>query len=246
MLRAFTRVVAAAGATTGGVYLATSRGLASRSEDGGANVAAPPAVRPLVLSGPSGVGKSTIIKAMNKKYPDTFGFSVSHTTRGPRPGEEDGVDYHFTTTDAMVQGIAEGAFIESATFSGNMYGTSYAAVRDVMDAGKICVLDVELQGTLAIRASDLNARVVVVFPPNMDVLEERLRARGTESEESIQLRLKAAKEDMAYVRENPVADLILVNDDLNTAVDSLLGVVQSDIHRIQEWRATHAAGVGHQ
>lgn len=98
--------------------------------------------RPLVLCGPSGVGKSTIIARITKEFPDAFGFSVSHTTRAPREGEVDGVNYFFTDRESMQKAIEDGEFIEHAVFSGNMYGTSKTAVQSVMDQGKICILDI--------------------------------------------------------------------------------------------------------
>ncbi len=100
------------------------------------------AARPLVLCGPSGVGKSTLVARLTKEYPDAFGFSVSHTTRGPRPGEQEGVSYHYVSREDMVMAIGNDEFIENAEFSGNMYGTSKAAVQSVMDQGRICILDI--------------------------------------------------------------------------------------------------------
>ncbi|KAJ3564104.1 hypothetical protein NP233_g8519 [Leucocoprinus birnbaumii] len=101
--------------------------------------------RPLVLSGPSGVGKSTLLARLFAKYPDSFGFSVSHTTRPPRPGEVDGTHYHFVSHDDFKGLIADGAFIEHAEFSGNFYGTSFATVRGIQAQGKRCILDIEAQ-----------------------------------------------------------------------------------------------------
>ena len=98
--------------------------------------------RPLVLCGPSGVGKSTIVAKITKEFPKAFGFSVSHTTRQPREGEVDGVSYHYVDTASMQESIDNDEFIETAVFSGNMYGTSKAAVKTVMDEGKICILDI--------------------------------------------------------------------------------------------------------
>ena len=98
--------------------------------------------RPLVLCGPSGVGKSTIVAKITKEFPKAFGFSVSHTTRQPREGEVDGVSYHYVDTTSMQESIDNDEFIETAVFSGNMYGTSKAAVKTVMDEGKICILDI--------------------------------------------------------------------------------------------------------
>ncbi len=100
------------------------------------------AAKPLVLCGPSGVGKSTLVARLTKEFPDAFGFSVSHTTRKPREGEKDGVNYHYVSREDMQKAIDNDEFIETAEFSGNMYGTSKAAVKTVMDQGRICILDI--------------------------------------------------------------------------------------------------------
>ncbi|CAG8455717.1 2177_t:CDS:2 [Ambispora leptoticha] len=175
--------------------------------------------RPLVIvvSGPSGSGKSTLLNRLFEEYPNKFGFSVSHTTRKPRPGEEDGKNYHFITRDQFNQLIKENAFIEHAEFSGNLYGTSVKAVRDVEDTGKICILDIELNGVKAVKQKqdELDARFLFISPPSLKVLEERLRGRGTENEESIKARLDQANEELAYSQQEGAHDLIIVNDDLD-------------------------------
>ena len=104
--------------------------------------------KPLAIAGPSGVGKSTLIKRLMSEYPDQYGFSVSHTTRKPRAGEVDGVNYHFVARERMEQDIADGKFIETNEFAGNLYGTSFAAVKAVQSAGKTCILDIDLNGLL--------------------------------------------------------------------------------------------------
>ncbi|KOB75940.1 Guanylate kinase, partial [Operophtera brumata] len=129
--------------------------------------------RPLVLCGPSGSGKSTLLKRLLNEFPDKFGFSVSHTTRGPRPGEKDGVHYHFTNKELMGAAVERGEFIETATFSGNMYGTSKRAVDDVRCTGKICVLDIEMEGVKQVKRTDLNPLLVFVMPPSIEELERR-------------------------------------------------------------------------
>ncbi|MEE6467479.1 hypothetical protein FKM82_007265 [Ascaphus truei] len=152
--------------------------------------------RPVVLSGPSGAGKSTLLKRLLKEFEGVFGFSVSHTTRQPRPGESNGKDYHFVTREAMQKGIQDGEFIEHAVFSGNMYGTSKAAVQAVQAMNQICILDIDMQGVKNIKKTDLNPIYISVHPPSVEILEKRLRDRKTESEESLQKRLKAAIEDI--------------------------------------------------
>uniref|UniRef100_A0A8C6APY8 Guanylate kinase n=1 Tax=Monodon monoceros TaxID=40151 RepID=A0A8C6APY8_MONMO len=152
--------------------------------------------RPVVLSGPSGAGKSTLLKRLLQEHSSIFGFSVSHTTRDPRPGEENGKDYYFVTREVMQRDIAAGDFIEHAEFSGNLYGTSKAAVRAVQAMNRICVLDVDLQGVRNIKKTDLRPVYIFVQPPSLDVLEQRLRQRNTETEESLAKRLAAARADM--------------------------------------------------
>jgi len=171
--------------------------------------------RPLVLCGPSGVGKSTILARITKEFPDAFGFSVSHTTRSPREGEEDGVSYHFTDRESMQKAIDEGEFIEHAVFSGNMYGTSKTAIRSVMDDGKICILDIDMQGVKQIKETDLNPLYVFIKPPSIEELEKRLRGRGTETEESLTKRLSAAAAEIEYGETPGNFDLIVVNEDID-------------------------------
>ncbi|XP_005746839.1 guanylate kinase 1b isoform X2 [Pundamilia nyererei] len=190
--------------------------------------------RPVVLSGPSGAGKSTLLKRLMKEHEGVFGFSVSHTTRNPRPGEEDGKDYHFTTREAMQEGIDKGEFIEHAEFSGNMYGTSKASVEDVRAKNLICILDVDIQGVKRIKETDLNPIYVSIQPPSMDVLEKRLRDRQTETEESLQKRLEAARVDMELSKEPGVFDAVIINDDLEKAYEELKEILDEEIKKVQE------------
>ncbi|KPJ16680.1 Guanylate kinase [Papilio machaon] len=154
--------------------------------------------RPLVLCGPSGSGKSTLLKRLLKEFPDKFGFSVSHTTRAPRPGEKDGIHYHFTNKDDMLAAIEKGEFLETATFSGNMYGTSKKAVEHVRRTGRICVLDIEMEGVKQVKKTDLDPLLVFVMPPSIEELERRLRARNTEQEDALKKRLETAKREIEF------------------------------------------------
>ncbi|XP_077923841.1 guanylate kinase isoform X2 [Halichoerus grypus] len=167
--------------------------------------------RPVVLSGPSGAGKSTLLKRLLQEHGSVFGFSVSHTTRDPRPGEENGKDYYFVTREVMQRDIAAGDFIEHAEFSGNLYGTSKAAVRAVQAMNRICVLDVDLQGVRNIKKTDLRPIYVFVQPPSLDVLEQRLRQRNTETEESLAKRLAAARADLESRNQEGSADQLLLS-----------------------------------
>ncbi|XP_040026375.2 guanylate kinase isoform X1 [Gasterosteus aculeatus] len=190
--------------------------------------------RPVVLSGPSGAGKSTLLKKLLKEYDSVFGFSVSHTTRNPRPGEENGKDYHYVTREVMQTGIEKGDFIESAEFSGNMYGTSKAAVQDVQAKNLICVLDIDMQGVRNIKGTDLRPIYVSIQPPSIAVLEKRLRDRKTESEESLQKRLKAAKVDMEFSKEPGMFDVLIINDNLEDAYGQLKRALLEEITKVKE------------
>ncbi|CAB3986190.1 guanylate kinase isoform X2 [Paramuricea clavata] len=183
----------------------------------------------LVISGPSGSGKSTLLKKLFKEYPNKCGFSVSHTTRNPRPGEVDGKDYYFFKRDVMEKAIANGEFLEHAEYSRNLYGTSKKAVKDVTDQGKICILDVDRQGVLNVKSTNINSFFLFVKPPSMDELEERLRNRGTETEESLQRRLNIARFDMEYADKPDSYDCIVVNDVLEESYIKFKEVINREI-----------------
>ncbi|KAL2097343.1 hypothetical protein ACEWY4_006550 [Coilia grayii] len=189
--------------------------------------------RPVVMSGPSGAGKSTLLKKLLKEFDGVFGFSVSHTTRNPRPGEENGKDYHYVTRETMQAGIDNGEFIENAEFSGNMYGTSKAAVQDVQAKNLICILDIDMQGVKNIKRTDLNPIYISIQPPSMQELEKRLRDRKTESEESLQKRLKAASVDMELSKEPGLFDVIIINKDLDDAYGKLKEALLEEIKKVQ-------------
>lgn len=194
--------------------------------------------RPVVMSGPSGAGKSTLLKRLMKEYDSVFGFSVSHTTRNPRPGEVNGKDYHYVTREVMQKGIDNGEFIENAVFSGNMYGTSKAAVQDVQAKNLICILDIDMQGVRNIKKTDLNPIYITIQPPCMDILEKRLRDRKTESEESLQKRLHAAMVDMEISKEPGLFDIVIVNDNLEVAYDELKQALLEEITKVREISAS--------
>ncbi|KAG0064986.1 hypothetical protein BGZ89_008683 [Linnemannia elongata] len=196
--------------------------------------AAPTDRRTIVVSGPSGGGKSTLLERLFREYPNTFGFSVSHTTRKPRPGEVDGVAYHFVTHATINDMIAKDQFLEHAVYASNTYGTSRKAVQDIKDSGKICIMDIELQGVKQIRelarksreeggggVEGFEARYLLVRPPSLEVLEARLRARKTESEDAIQKRLEAARREWDAGSDPGNFECIVVNDDLDTAYRDL-------------------------
>ncbi|XP_021939607.1 guanylate kinase isoform X2 [Zootermopsis nevadensis] len=185
--------------------------------------------RSLVLCGPSGSGKSTLLQRLFAEFPHKFGFSVSHTTRNPRPGEVNGKHYHFITKEAMREAIAHGEFIESAEFCKNLYGTSKAAVQAVMSEGKVCVLDIDVQGVKQVKQTDLNPHYIFVMPPSIEELECRLRDRGTETEESLQKRLDAAREEIEFGNAPGNFDLVVENNSLDKAYASLREFVAREV-----------------
>ena len=174
--------------------------------------------RPLVVCGPSGTGKSTLLNRLFAAHPTKFGFSISHTTRSPRPGEVDGVNYHFTTDAAFVEMIQRGEFIENAQFSGNRYGTSVKAVKDVADQSRRCILDIDTQGVKLIKSNHPTLNPVFLFlsPPSLPELKKRLTGRGTETQDSLQKRLDAAIAEIQYAVEGG-HDIVVVNDDVERA-----------------------------
>lgn len=184
-------------------------------------------LQPIVMSGPSGVGKSTILKKMMADFPDSFGFSISHTSRNPREGEKDGVDYHFSNKEQMQAEVDQGLFIESATFGGNMYGTSKRAVRDVSEQNKICILDIDEQGVKNLKSiSDIKPIFCFIKPPSVEILAERLKGRGTETEESFNKRMATAKSAIDYA-DSGAYDCVVVNDDLERCYAEFLAFLKS-------------------
>ena len=148
-----------------------------------------------IISGPSGVGKSTVLKELFKDRDDLY-FSVSATTRAPRPGEVDGVHYHFTDVDHFQRLISEDAFLEYAEYVGNFYGTPKKFVDEAMEQGKDVILDIEVQGALQVTSKRPEVVRIFIAPPSWKALEERLTGRGTDSAEKVQKRLVRAKVEL--------------------------------------------------
>ena len=194
--------------------------------------------KPLVICGPSGVGKSTIIKRLTDEFPGLFGFSVSHTTRQPRNGESEGVNYYYVTRENFLSLKEKGEFIESAEFSGNMYGTSKMAIQSVQEKGQICILDIEMQGVMQIKKiPELDPNYVFVQPPSIEELERRLKERKTETEESLKKRLDTAKRELEYGANKDNFDIIIVNKDVDVASAELRAFMIGHIEELQKAKA---------
>jgi len=205
----------------------------------------PAITTPVIISGPSGVGKGTLYKLLLERHPNTFATSISHTTRDPRPGEQRDVDYYYITMEEFEKKIEKGGFVEHAKFGGNRYGTSKAMIREFMSKGQVVVLDIEMEGVKQIKNSDISARYVFISPPEpaYETLEKRLRGRGTEKEESIQKRLEQAKNEIKYSKGPGVHDLIIVNDDLEKAYKELEAFIFKENIQDQSAKDGSKAGV---
>lgn len=176
----------------------------------------------LVISGPSGCGKSTLIKEVRRKI-DGLDFSISHTTRPPRPSEKDGVDYHFVPKSAFERMARAGTFIEWARVHGHLYGTSRAEV-ERKRTGRDVILDIDVQGARQVRRKAPGACLIFVMPPAAGELRRRLRKRGEDGPEALERRLRNARSE---VRAYAEFDYVVVNDDLREAVEELQTVIRA-------------------
>ncbi len=175
-----------------------------------------------VISGPSGAGKSTIVSRL-KQLPGVF-YSVSVTSRSKRPGEKEAVDYHFVAREDFQKLVDSSGFAEYAEVAGNMYGTPRAPLEDALARGLKAIVDIDVQGAMQIKEKFPFARLIFIEPPGMDVLEQRLRKRGTESEEVVRRRLDIARGEMESA---PRYDYRVVNDDLESAIEKTKNIILS-------------------
>jgi guanylate kinase len=184
---------------------------------------ADPTPRVFVITGPSGVGKGTLIRGLLARAPE-LGLSVSATTRAPRPGEADGVDYHFLTPDEFEARVNAGEFVEHAEYSGNRYGTLRSELERRLEDGAGVVLEIEVEGARQVRAAMPDAVAVFIAPPSLDALRARLVGRGTDSADQVDARLQTAEREL---EAQPEFAHVVVNDRLEEATDELVSIVRS-------------------
>ncbi len=183
-----------------------------------------------VVSAPSGCGKDTIIAEVLKKLGDKAMLSVSMTTRDMRCGEKEGVNYYYVDKETFFKHIENGDMLEYTNYGSNYYGTPIKPVQDRLDEGKIVFLIIEVEGGTNVRKVFPEAKKIFIIPPSMKELEERLRSRGTDSDEAIEKRLKIAESELARACEY---DYIVENDNLNEAIDDVMSVIRSEQLKIK-------------
>jgi guanylate kinase len=179
--------------------------------------------RVFVITGPSGVGKGTLIRGLLERVPQ-LGLSISATTRSPRPGETDGADYHFLSTEEFDERVAAGDFVEHATYSGRRYGTLRSELEGRLARGEPIVLEIEVQGARQVRQAMPEALQVFIAPPSRDALRARLVGRGTDDPEQVDQRLLTAEEEL---KAQPEFARVVVNDRLEEATDELANIVRA-------------------
>jgi guanylate kinase len=181
--------------------------------------------RPIVLTGPSGVGKGTLLKALLARHPELF-LSVSATTRMPREGEVDGVDYYFYTRSQFEAKMQAGELLEWAEFAGNYYGTPISPIRDQLDRDRSVILEIELAGARQVAQIFPDALRIFILPPDLTTLETRIRERGTDAPAAIVRRLARAHEEIAAKDE---FDYQIVNDDFQVALEELEKIMSDNL-----------------
>jgi len=185
-----------------------------------------------IFSAASGTGKTSLAKALVESTPG-IAFSVSHTTRAPRPGEQHGVHYYYVTREEFDRMVANGEFVEHATVFGNSYGTSKQAIEDQIRSGKSVILDIDWQGARAIKKWRPEAVSIFILPPSRAALRERLTNRKQDSQEVIDRRMREAVAEMSHYQE---FDHLVVNDDFNVALEDLRAILRGEVQRVRPVR----------
>ena len=186
----------------------------------------------LVVSGPSGAGKGTICKALLEKHKEIY-LSVSATTRAPRKGEVEGVNYYFTTKEEFVKRVEEGDFLEHAEVYGNYYGTPKSSVEKMLEQGKDVILEIDIQGALKVKENCEEGIFIFILPPSMEELKQRIIKRGSETPESLMTRFKSAYKEINYISKYNYA---VVNDEIDTAVSKLEAIITAEKCRVDRMK----------
>ena len=179
----------------------------------------------VVISGPSGVGKGTVRKALFEMPKHNLTYSVSMTTRAKRPGEIDGIDYYFVSREEFLKRASEGKFLEHAEFVGNYYGTPLDKVNERLEDGQEVVLEIEVEGALQVKKKVPDCVMIFIVPPGKEALYQRLRKRGTESEDVIQQRIEKANREFKLAK---YYDYIVVNDEVSNAADRIMAIIRAE------------------
>ena len=182
----------------------------------------------IVVSGFSGVGKGTLMKLLRQRCPG-YGMSISATTRKPREGEKDGVEYFFKTDEEFSRMIENGELLEYEGYAGHYYGTPRKYVEEMMEKGQDVILEIDVRGGLNIKKKDPDAVLIFVSAPSIEEIERRLRGRGSESEEDIQIRMRQIEREFAAI---PSYDYLLINDDIEECLSSLNAIVTAERQKV--------------
>ena len=188
----------------------------------------------IVISGPSGAGKGTICEALLEKHEEIV-LSVSATTRSPRKGEVDGVNYHFLSKETFVSRIKEDDFLEHAQVYGNYYGTPKSDVQKISDSGRDVILEIDIQGALKVKEQSNEGVFIFILPPSMEELKQRIIKRGSETPESLMTRFKSAYKEINYVSKYNYA---VVNDTVENAVEKIEGILLAEKCRVDRLKET--------
>ena len=188
---------------------------------------------PIIISAPSGTGKTTILRVLKKHLPD-LNFSVSHTTRSPRENEQDGVDYHFTTKENFIGMTGRGEFLEWAQIHDNYYGTARKNIADTLKKGNDLVLELDVQGVESLRDLKYQGIYIFILPPSMEELEKRLTGRGTESDNQIKQRLETGKKEIS---KSHLYDYAVTNVNVDESVDTILAIIRAEKKRMSRYQS---------